>query len=175
MVRAELQDDKITVLWIWLQVLAEILLRFTEAVHTGKKLVYKFQIHSSVCLIVTGGQQTHMLYSLHIQVQRLPILLLWNSLSQRAQTAVWLRVNWTHHRVLAVFWTSSSFLQISLFACSPPGATSLAVAMHDLLPFVCLANHPGHSHGDGSYPPGQRKGEQLIIIPPPWSAPFPEF
>ena len=32
-------------------------------------------------------------------------------------------------------------------------------------PFVCLANQPGHSRGDGSYPPRQRrKGDVLITM-----------
>lgn len=33
------------------------------------------------------AQETHMLYGPHIQDQRLPNLLLWNALIQRAQTA----------------------------------------------------------------------------------------
>lgn len=36
-----------------------------------------------------------------------------------------------HHRVLARLWTLSSLLQIPLVACSPPGALSILVAMHD--------------------------------------------
>lgn len=66
-------------------------------------------------------------------------------------------------------------------AGSPRGATSSVGAMHEHppAPFVCLANQPGHSRVDGSYPPRQlQEGrtahyhDSYSISPPPPFFPF---
>lgn len=67
-----------------------------------------------------------------------------------------------HHRLLA------RLSVIPLVPCPPLGALSLVVGTPNppsLPAFICLANQPGHSHGDGSHPPRlPRKVDPLISM-----------